>query len=125
MGCLGEALMRRPPRRLGEVKTGLPARNSDVVEAVELCERSVRLADQQGLKQHPAIVHLHIHALEMSNEPQRAMGSADTLVTMCPDAGHMNHMPGHVYMLCGDYRRAKAASEKAIVANDKFLAYAR
>src|SRR5260370_22984265 len=52
------------------------------------------------------------------------MGSADTLVTMCPDAGHMNHMPGHVYMLCGDYRRAKAASEKAIVANDKFLAYA-
>ena len=36
----------------------------------------------------------------------------------------MNHMPGHVYVLCGEYQRAKIASEKAIAANDKYLAYA-
>ena len=79
---------------------------------------------EQGIKQHPAIVHLHIHILEMSNEPERATGSADALATMCPDAGHMNHMPGHVYMLCGEYQKAKIASEKAIAANDMYLAYA-
>ena len=51
-------------------------------------------AERKGLKKHPAIVHLHIHLLEMSNEPERAAASAAALATMCPDAGHMNHMPG-------------------------------
>ena len=43
---------------------------------------------------------------------------------MCPDAGHMNHMPGHIYVLCGEYEKAKLASEKAVRANDLYLAYA-
>jgi tetratricopeptide (TPR) repeat protein len=124
MALLVEALITRTPRRLWDVKTGLPARNSDVVEALQVCDRSIDLANRQSIKQHPAIVHLQIHALEMSNEPQRAMDSADALATMCPDAGHMNHMPGHVYMLCGEYQKAKAASERAIAANDMYLAYA-
>jgi len=124
MALLVEALITRTPRRLWDVKTGLPAKGSDVVEALEVCDRAIALADRQGVKPHPAIVHLQIHALEMSNEPERAMRSADTLASLCPDAGHMNHMPGHVYMLCGDYRSAKAASERAIVADDLYLAYA-
>jgi tetratricopeptide (TPR) repeat protein len=119
-----EALITRTPRNLWDVKTGLPARGSDVIEALQVCERSIGLSNQQGEKKHPAIVHLHIHALEMSDEPERAMESADALATMCPDAGHMNHMPGHVYVLCGEYERARAASERAIRANDKYLAYA-
>ncbi|WP_213774512.1 hypothetical protein [Bradyrhizobium sp. dw_78] len=124
MALFVEALITRTPRRLWDVRTGLPAKNSDVIEALEICDRAIELADRQGVKPHPAIVHLHIHALEMSNEPQRAMRSAETLATLCPDAGHMNHMPGHVYMLCGDYQRAKAASEQAIIADDMYLDYA-
>jgi tetratricopeptide (TPR) repeat protein len=124
MALLVEALITRTPRRLWDVKTGLPAKGSDVVEALKVCDRALALAEQQGVKPHPAIVHLQIHALEMSNEPEHAMRSADTLATLCPDAGHMNHMPGHVYMLCGDYRKARAASEKAIVADDMYLEYA-
>jgi tetratricopeptide (TPR) repeat protein len=124
MALLVEALITRTPRRLWDVKTGLPARNSDVVEALQVCDRSIDLANRQGIKQHPAIVHLQIHALEMSNEPQRGMASADALATMCPDAGHLNHMPGHIYMLCGEYQKAKTASERAIAANDMYLAYA-
>jgi tetratricopeptide (TPR) repeat protein len=124
MALLVEALITRTPRRLWDIKTGIPAHNSDVIEALQACDRAVELADRQGVKPHPAIVHLHIHALEMSNEPQRAMRSADMLATMCPDAGHMNHMPGHVYMLCGDYGRAKAVSERAIIADDMYLDYA-
>jgi tetratricopeptide (TPR) repeat protein len=121
---LVEALITRTPRRLWNVKTGLPAKNSDVIEALEVCERVIDLADREGLKKHPAIVHFHIHILEMSNEPERAAASAASLATMCPDAGHMNHMPGHIYVLCGEYEKARLASAKAIAANDIYLAYA-
>jgi tetratricopeptide (TPR) repeat protein len=124
MALFVEALITRTPRRLWDVKTGLPARNSDVIEALQVCERAIGLAEKQGRQKHPAIVHLHIHALEMSNEPERAMGSADALATMCSDAGHLNHMPGHIYMLCGDYQRSRVTSEKAIVADDIYLDYA-
>jgi len=51
------------------------------------------------------------------------MRSADLLGEMCPDAGHLNHMPGHIYVLCGKYEQAKIASEKAIRANDLYLGY--
>ena len=43
---------------------------------------------------------------------------------MCPDAGHMNHMPSHIYVLCGEYEKARIASEKADRANDLYRAYA-
>jgi tetratricopeptide (TPR) repeat protein len=124
MGLFVEALITRTPRRLWDVKTGLPSRNADTVEALRICERSIALTDQQGIPPHPAIAHLQIHLLEMSNEPQGAMRSADVLSTMCPDAGHMNHMPGHIYVLCGDYEKAKAASEKAIRADDIYAEFA-
>jgi tetratricopeptide (TPR) repeat protein len=124
MALLVEALMMRTVRRLWNLKTGAPAENSDVVEALEVCERSIRLADTAGVAQHPAIVHLHIHLLEMSTMPERGMRSADLLGEMCPDAGHMNHMPGHIYVLCGEYDKARLASEKAVRANDLYLAYA-
>jgi tetratricopeptide (TPR) repeat protein len=124
MALLVEALMMRTVRRLWNLKTGAPAENSDVVEALEVCERSIRLADTAGIPQHPAIVHLHIHLLEMSTMPERGMRSADLLGEMCPDAGHMNHMPGHIYVLCGEYEKARLASEKAVRANDLYLAYA-
>lgn len=124
MALFVEALMMRTVRRLWNLKTGAPAPNSDVLEALEGCERSIRLADEAGIAQHPAIVHLHIHLLEMSTMPERGMRSADLLGEMCPDAGHMNHMPGHIYVLCGEYEKAKLASEKAVRANDLYLAYA-
>jgi tetratricopeptide (TPR) repeat protein len=124
MALTVEALMMRTVRRLWDLKTGRPAPNSDVLEALEVCERSIRLSDEAGTAPHPAILHLHIHLLEMSTQPERGIRSADRLGTMCPDAGHMNHMPGHIHVLCGDYEKAKLASEKAVRANDLYLAYA-
>ena len=119
-----EALITRTPRRLWNVKTGAPATRSDVVEAVRVCERSIQMANDQGIPQHPAVVHLHIHAMEMANNPETAMPSADALATLSPDSGHLNHMPGHIYVLCGDYEKARLVSHKALRANDVFLAYA-
>jgi tetratricopeptide (TPR) repeat protein len=121
---LVEALITRTARALWDLKTGAPSKNSDAVEALRVCERSIALADKARTKQHPAIVHLHIHVLEMSREPERAARSADHLATLSPDAGHLNHMPAHIYFLCGDYAKAKVASEKAIRANDKYVDYA-
>lgn len=124
MALFVEALMMRTVRRLWDLKTGAPAPNSDVLEALDVCERSIGVADEACMTQHPAVIHLHIHLLEMSTMPERGMRSADLLGTMCPDAGHMNHMPGHIYVLCGEYEKAKLASEKAVRANDLYLAYA-
>ena len=118
-----EALITRTPRRLWDVKTGKPARHSDVLEALAVCEGAIALADARGGPPHPAHLHLHIHIMEMSNAPERAMRSADRLGGMSPDAGHLNHMPGHIYALCGAYDRAREASDKAIAADDKFAAH--
>lgn len=119
-----EAMMTRTAWQLWDVKRGVPAAGSDVLEALEVIERSIAVKDAAQERQHLAILHLHIHATEMSREPERAMRSADTLATLCPDAGHLNHMPGHTYVLCGEYEKAKIASEKAIRADDMYVDYA-
>lgn len=119
-----EALITRTPRRLWDVRTGLPARDADALEALAVCERAFALSDAAGEPLHPAVAHMHIHLMEMSGEPERAMRSADALAGRMPDAGHMTHMPGHIYVLCGDYERARIASEAAIRADDLYAAYA-
>ncbi|MEO1846166.1 MAG: hypothetical protein ABGY05_02215, partial [Pseudomonadota bacterium] len=124
MALFIEAMMTRTPWRLWDVKTGLPTVGANTLEAIAVCEKAIALADESGEQQHPAILHLHIHLLEMSPTPERAMNSADRLGGLCPDAGHINHMPGHIYVLCGEYEKARIASDKAIHVNRKYLAYA-
>lgn len=124
MAIFAEAIMTRTPWRLWNVKRGVPANGADTLEALDVIERSIAMHDAAGTQQHPAILHLHIHVTEMSDEPERAMRSADILGTLCPDAGHMNHMPGHTYVLCGDYEKTKIASEKAIRADNLYVDYA-
>ena len=94
------------------------------MEATLACERSMQRADKSRKRQHPAILHLYIHALEMSNTPQRGTRAADMLAPMCPNSGHLSHMPAHIYVLCGDYEKARQVSVRAIRANDMFLDYA-
>lgn len=124
MALFVEAMMVRTPWKLWDVKRGVPPDNADTHEALDVVERSIAINNAAGNTQHPAILHLHIHITEMSDEPERAMRSADLLASMCPDAGHMNHMPGHTYVLCGEYEKAKEASIRAIVADDMYLDYA-
>lgn len=119
-----EAMMTRTPWKLWDVKKGVPPPATDTYEIIEVLESSIEQLARQGATPHPALLHLHIHALEMSNTPERAMQSADQLQDLCPDAGHLNHMSGHIYVLCGQYEKAKAASIKAIKADDMYLDYA-
>lgn len=119
-----EALMCRTPWKLWDVKRGVPPDGADTLEALQAIEHSIALNDAAGRPQHPAILHLHIHCTEMSDAPEQAMRSADLLCNLCPDAGHMQHMPAHTYVLCGDYEKARRISELSIAADDKYLAYA-
>lgn len=55
---------------------------------------------------NPGVMHLHIHLLEASMEPQRALISADNLEASVPIAGHVVHMPAHIYVRTGDFQKA-------------------
>lgn len=119
-----EAMMTRTPWKLWDVHRGAPPPDTDTYEVIEVLENSINSLARQGARPHAALLHLHIHALEMSNEPERAIQSAHILQDLCPDAGHLNHMSGHIYVLCGHYEKAKTASIKAISADDKYLRHA-
>jgi tetratricopeptide (TPR) repeat protein len=69
---------------------------------------------------HPFAIHLYIHLVEASTTPERAEPYADRLGGAMPGAGHMVHMPGHIYFRVGRYLDA-LASNHAAVAADEFL----
>jgi tetratricopeptide (TPR) repeat protein len=55
---------------------------------------------------HPGVLHLHIHLIEASAEPERALVSADNLERTIPIVGHVVHMPSHIYIRVGQYKKA-------------------
>lgn len=121
---LVEALMMRTPWRMWDITKDAPPPGADTFEAVAICERAIDMAEQNGAPQHPAILHLHIHLWEMSEQPEAALGSARKLAALSPDGGHMHHMPAHIFVLLGEYAQAASTSDGAIEADRKYLAYA-
>ncbi len=119
-----EAMMIRTPWKMWDVKTGKPHAGADTLECLRIVEHAIEECRRKEHECHPAILHMHIHLLEMSNEPERAMESADALFMLCPEAGHLNHMPSHIYALCGQYDRARQVSCRAIKNDRKYLEYA-
>lgn len=73
---------------------------------------------------HPGAAHLYIHAME-ATQPKRAEAAADRLAGLMPGAGHMVHMPAHIYMRVGRYADASAANEQAILADEDYIAQCR
>lgn len=63
---------------------------------------------------HPGANHFYIHAMEASNEPQRALKSADLLTNLVPGSGHLVHMPAHIYARLGRWADASNSNERAI-----------
>ena len=113
-----EAIMNRTPWALWNLKTGEIAKGADTAEAIEVLERAMK---QAGAMEHPGILHLYIHLMEMSPHPERALKAADALRGLAPDAGHLQHMPTHIDVLCGHYERVVTSNQAAIVADRKFL----
>ncbi|MFI5663480.1 tetratricopeptide repeat protein [Streptomyces sp. NPDC051684] len=114
-----DALMNLTPWQLWDLPTGRPAEGARTVEAREALERALARPDGRD---HPGLLHLYIHLMEMSPTPEQALPVADRLRGLVPDAGHLHHMPSHIDVLCGDYRRTIAANIRAIEADEKALA---
>ncbi|MBH9577275.1 hypothetical protein [Inhella proteolytica] len=70
---------------------------------------------------HPGAIHLYIHAVEASNRPERALKPARRLAALMPGAGHMVHMPAHIYYRVGLYRDALRANQQAIAADEAYF----
>ncbi len=98
--------------------TGEPAPGSRAREAERLLDAALALP---GGDRHPFVLHLHIHLLEMSERPEAALSSADGLRGLVPDAGHLQHMPSHLDVLCGDYHSSIAANRRAVQADRLFV----
>src|SRR5690606_37617114 len=69
---------------------------------------------------HPGAKHFYIHAVE-AVDPQRAVTAAERLAGLMPGAGHLVHMPGHIYVRVGRYRDAIAANEHAVHADETYI----
>ncbi len=71
---------------------------------------------------NPGVMHLHIHLLEASMEPQRALISADNLERSVPIAGHVVHMPAHIYVRVGDFQKAIDNNVRSQAVDQQFAA---
>ena len=117
-----EALMNRTAWALWDLKTGQPAQGASTAEAADVLEQAMRQWEQAGDGPHPGLLHMYIHLMEMSPHPERALRAADALRDLVPDAGHLQHMPTHIDVLCGHYHDVVTSNQRAIAADRKFMA---
>ena len=114
-----EAIMNETPWKMWDLSTGEVAEGAKTAEAIDVLENAFR--DYPAAWDHPGLLHLYVHLMEMSPFPQRALRAGDRLREVSPDAGHLIHMPTHIDVLCGHYRDVVVYNQKAIVADRKFL----
>lgn len=69
---------------------------------------------------HPGANHFYIHAVE-AVQPERALAAAERLADLMPGAGHLVHMPGHIYIRVGRYEDAIKANERAVHAGETYI----
>ncbi len=113
-----DALVNVTAWALWDSRTGEPAPGSRVAQAKRILEDA--LATAAG-REHPGVLHLYLHTMEMSATPQDALPAADLLRGLVPDAGHLQHMPSHIDVLCGDYRNSVVANLTAVQADRRFV----
>jgi len=70
---------------------------------------------------HPYAIHLYIHTVEASSTPERAEAAADRLAALAPGAGHLVHMPSHIYFRVGRFADSIAANRDAVAADEAYL----
>lgn len=108
-----ESLMNLRPWRLYK-KDGTPEPGTDaIVAALE--------AVMKRNPQHPGANHYYIHAVEASKTPARALEAAGRLETLVPGAGHLVHMPAHVYIRTGQYARSAKSNADAAAVDEKYF----
>ena len=87
------------------------------VEAIEILEKVMARNPR-----HPMALHLYIHAVESSSQPERAEAAADILLDLVPGAGHLVHMPSHIYWRVGRYADASESNIMAAAVDEAYIA---
>jgi tetratricopeptide (TPR) repeat protein len=113
-----EAILNRTPWRMWDARTSEPTPGAGTLEARDVLEAAFR--DLPGAMDHPGLLHLHVHLMEMSPTPEAALVTGDRLREVSPDMGHLTHMPTHIDIQCGQYRDAMHWNQRAIIADRKF-----
>ncbi|PRC44385.1 hypothetical protein C6A85_000000100505, partial [Mycobacterium sp. ITM-2017-0098] len=113
-----DALVNVTAWALWDSRTGEPAPGSRVVEAKRILDGAL---DTAAGREHPGILHLYLHTMEMSTAPQEALPAADLLRGLVPDAGHLEHMPSHIDVLCGNYHDSVVANLSAAQVDRRFV----
>ena len=72
--------------------------------------------------EHPGACHYYLHAVEASSQPERALLCAERLPGLMPGAGHLVHMPAHIYMRVGKYHEAAERNQQAVHIDQQYLA---
>jgi tetratricopeptide (TPR) repeat protein len=70
---------------------------------------------------HLGALHYYIHTVEASNSPERALAGANRLASLAPAAGHIVHMPAHIYIRTGDYAAAAKTNEEAAALDRAYI----
>ncbi len=111
-----EALMDLQP---WDLWTGAGVPKGRTLEVVAVLERVLAKTPQ-----HPGANHFYIHAIEASPWPQKGSEAAERLRKLVPGAGHLVHMPSHIFIRTGRYAEAADANQKAIEADESYFAVA-
>jgi tetratricopeptide (TPR) repeat protein len=109
-----EALMDLRPWRYW-TNAGKPMAAS-TLQQIAVLERTVK-----RYPDHIGACHLYIHAVEASNDAAKALPCANRLAQLAPGAGHLVHMPGHIYLRLGMWEDAVEHNEHAVHADEKFI----
>ncbi len=90
----------------------------------ELTKDAVSILEKTLLKfpKHPGAHHLYIHLVEASPNPGAALASATFLENAMPKAGHIVHMPSHIYARVGNYSKSISSNVQAVKIDEEFLA---
>lgn len=70
---------------------------------------------------HHGANHIYIHAVEASKNPERGLVSADKLRYLAPGAGHLVHMPAHIYIRTGRYHEGTLANQRAVKSDEEYI----
>ena len=117
--AFADAIMNETPWQMWDLETGGVAKDAGTKEAVGLLEGL--FADKPASWDHPGLLHLYVHLMEMSPFPQRALKAGDRLRELIPDSGHLIHMPTHIDVLCGNYRDVVVYNQKAVEVDREYL----
>lgn len=110
-----EALMNISPWDYWEAGGARPKGNT--AELVATLEKVLKANPE-----HPGAIHYYIHTVEASTNPQRAEPYADRLGKLMPGAGHVVHMPSHIYFRIGRYQDSLAANKRAMAVDESYIA---